>query len=191
MILTNFPAINEVFYQIYAAKMTINVFEQWVYAHEESLEKILPENDAFNLISLNYRDKYAHHEIEKLVYPFIDFRLIEKAQMMEVLNAIREANDTTQIVNALEQSYDFYSNGYYFFQTLALDYYLKIIELECEEYQDIDNFLAKQKLLVQSFYPTIIQESQKIYESLQNNTIVFENRFSERGNLIYTSHSSD
>ncbi len=49
------------FYEVLKHKISIQDFEQWVYETKE-LESELPEDTCINLISLNYKDKYAYNE---------------------------------------------------------------------------------------------------------------------------------
>lgn len=45
--------------------------EQWVYAHDAELEALLPNDVYLDLIALDFADKWALHEIEKLVGAYV------------------------------------------------------------------------------------------------------------------------
>ncbi|MEN7550457.1 hypothetical protein AAG747_21235 [Rapidithrix thailandica] len=53
------------FYEVLNHKMLLQDFEPWVYKTHE-LESELPEGIYTDLISLNFKEKYAHNQLEKI-----------------------------------------------------------------------------------------------------------------------------
>ena len=77
------------FYEVLKHKISIQDFEQWVYRTKE-LELKLPEDTYTDLISLNYKGKYAHNELEKIVEPFVDNGKFEIKRISKYLKSIIE-----------------------------------------------------------------------------------------------------
>jgi len=61
----------EMFWRAFAGEAPPAELEQWIYAHDAELEALLPDDVYLDLISLNFADKWALHEVEKLVGAYV------------------------------------------------------------------------------------------------------------------------
>ena len=61
----------ETFWRAFAGEITPAELEQWIYAHDAELEALLPDDVYLDLIALDFADKWALHEIEKLVGAYV------------------------------------------------------------------------------------------------------------------------
>ncbi|MEK3684426.1 hypothetical protein [Paenibacillus sp. FSL R10-2736] len=103
--------------------LSIINFEQWVYEHDE-LEDIFGEKEYLELISRDYKDKFAYHETEKQIRRLVNFGLFEQERITNMLNdlLINEAkSDKLEILGIL---YEEYCSGYNFLRYIALSYIL-------------------------------------------------------------------
>ena len=57
----------EMFWCTFAGEITSTELEQWIYTHNAELEALLPDDVYLDLISLDFADKWALHEVEKLM----------------------------------------------------------------------------------------------------------------------------
>lgn len=61
----------EMFWRAFAGEVLPAELEQWIYAHDAELEALLPDDVYLDLIALDFADKWALHEIEKLVGAYV------------------------------------------------------------------------------------------------------------------------
>ena len=61
----------ETFWRAFAGEITPAELEQWIYAHNAELEALLPDDVYLDLISLDFADKWALHEVEKLMGDYV------------------------------------------------------------------------------------------------------------------------
>ena len=61
----------EIFWRAFAGEVPPAELEQWIYAHDAELEALLPDDVYLDLIALDFADKWALHEIEKLVGAYV------------------------------------------------------------------------------------------------------------------------
>ena len=57
----------EMFWRAFAGEVPPAELAQWIYAHDAELEALLPDDVYLDLISLDFADKWALHEVEKLM----------------------------------------------------------------------------------------------------------------------------
>lgn len=111
--------IQNMFYSVYIKTIPIDIFEIWLYENDR-IENILGNELYFNLLNINYRDKYANLEVEKLIIPHIDFGRCETLRITGLLkNIVDEKGDFYAIMSQL---YDDYCKGYLFLRFLGLSY---------------------------------------------------------------------
>ena len=60
------------FFKVILGNDDIKALETWIY-HEPSLEEFLSPDDYLTLIGLDFNDKKAVIELEKLISPYLDF----------------------------------------------------------------------------------------------------------------------
>jgi hypothetical protein len=144
-------------YSFLNSEITIVEFEQWVYANANTLENELDETTFFELISFSYQLSGARYDLIKLLKPLINEADFEKYRILKLLNDTLVYSPNSQ--QNIAQFYDLYCGGYYFFQDLAFPYGL-----------DTDNNLAEE--IIQSYYPEIIVEIEKVIHWIENKEII-------------------
>ncbi|AIQ47920.1 hypothetical protein R70723_19930 [Paenibacillus sp. FSL R7-0273] len=101
--------------------LSISDFEQWVYTNEE-LEDIFGETEYYELITRNYKDKFAYHETEKQIQRLAHFGLFEQERIIRILNELLTDEDATRQLDRLYILYEEYCSGYNFLRYIALSY---------------------------------------------------------------------
>ena len=61
----------EMFWRAFAGEVPPVELAQWIYAHDAELEALLPDDVYLDLISLDFADKWALHEVEKLIGDYV------------------------------------------------------------------------------------------------------------------------
>jgi hypothetical protein len=125
------------------------MFESWLYENNE-IESILGNELYFNLLNINYREKYANLEVEKLILPHIDFGRSEFLRITDLLKSIEDGKD--DIYSIMSQMYDEYCSGYNFLRYLAFSFIRKNLlnsknELKSEA-KRLLCFLKKRELII-------------------------------------------
>lgn len=159
------------FYKVLTHRMTINDFEQWLYKNEQ-LDKQLPNNLYFDLISLNYTNEYVINELHNLLDNHVEFYKFEKSKIMECLQSIIDKDENCG--NAILMTYNLYCDGYNFLRKLGLEYGLCLID-------DYD-FSYFNKTLKDKFYPNIIEDAENALNWFKTDKIIFKNEFQEFSN---------
>lgn len=76
-------------------ELSIINFEQWVYEQDE-LEDIFGEKEYLELISRDYKDKFAYHETEKQIRRLVYFGLFEQQRITSMLNDLLTNEDKSE-----------------------------------------------------------------------------------------------
>ena len=107
----------EMFWRAFAGEAPPAELEQWIYAHDAELEALLPNDVYLDLIALDFADKWALHEIEKLVGAYVQrdsqaYRRYEDgAPVREVRQYLRrlaaQPDDTLAFENLLDYTQHF------------------------------------------------------------------------------------
>lgn len=107
----------EMFWRAFAGEVLPAELEQWIYAHDAELEALLPNDVYLDLIALDFADKWALHEIEKLVGAYVQrdsqaYRRYEDgAPVREVRQYLRrlaaQPDDTLAFENLLDYTQHF------------------------------------------------------------------------------------
>lgn len=107
----------EIFWRTFASEISPAELEQWLYAHDAEMEALLPNDVYLNLISLDFADKWALHELEKLMGDYVQRdsqayqRFADGAPMREVLHSLRrlaaQPNDTLAFERLLDGAQHF------------------------------------------------------------------------------------
>lgn len=112
------------FYKVlYTHELPISELETWLYNHQD-LEEEFGEQLYFELISMNYQQPHAKHELQKILQPYLDYGQFEEWKLRYVLQNLIEKND--RFTESLAVTYDMYCNGYEFLRDLALGYALSL-----------------------------------------------------------------
>jgi hypothetical protein len=172
------------FYEVLKHKINIQDFEEWVYATKE-LELELPENTYTDLISLNYKGKYAHNELEKIIEPFVDNGKFEIKRISKYLKSIIKRDENC--AESIETTYELYCSGYTFLRRLGLTYGLLISCPPVGNYQKSWNEItvAEQDELLDKLYPNIIVDAQNALRWIDKGKIIIKDSINELGEYEY------
>ncbi|GAA0075995.1 hypothetical protein UT300005_03730 [Clostridium sp. CTA-5] len=133
MAIMNKQDIELEFFDLLRQGLNIQEFEKWVYNIDE---KLLIEyygyNFYFELISLNYKDKYVMNELEKLLFSKVPFGKFEEIKIKALLEYI--IDDREDLIRAIQKLYDLYCCGYNFLRYIGLAYVLNGMPREYEAY---------------------------------------------------------
>ncbi|MDA1475863.1 hypothetical protein [Bacillus changyiensis] len=94
--------IQKQFYRVYKGHISIAEFEKWVYKTQD-IEKIYGNDFYFNLLDLDYTNKYIKNDLEKLILAIIPFGKFEQIRITSLLDHL--IFDNHDIVEILEQLY--------------------------------------------------------------------------------------
>ncbi len=175
--------IEQKFYDVLKHRIDLASFESWLYQND--LETELPEGKYIDLISLNYKDKYAHNELENLIKDLVDFGKFEIHKLKEILESIiRKDNNCAE---SIELTYEFYCSGYNFLRRLGLSYGLLVSCPPAGNYQKTWNeiTLSEQDELLNKLYPNIITDAENALDWLRKGKIIIKNSVDELGNYKY------
>ncbi|WP_102272085.1 hypothetical protein [Cytobacillus massiliigabonensis] len=172
--------IQKQFYNIYKGHISISEFEEWLYKTQE-IENVYGNDFYFNLLDLDYRNKYIKNELEKRIAMKIPFGEFEQTRIISLLeNIIYEKGDVVEI---LEQLYDDYCNGYSFLRFLGLTYITGIDavpKIQQRDKWDKDEFDSKREIL-NMINPKIINEAKRLLSFFQNGRLklIDENKYKD------------
>lgn len=158
-------------YKLIDRKIEIKNFEQWVYSEKE-LERILTPDDYLDLISSDYSLPSSLYEAEKILKPYIDIGKHLELNLHRVLQkVIDRPKDAHKFI---EQCYDMYCDGYNFLDNLGLGYGLHVSvppsNYGADTWQELKSH--EQLKLINSFYPAVAQEAQKVLLWLDTEKII-------------------
>ncbi|MEH0152583.1 hypothetical protein V6R21_00475 [Limibacter armeniacum] len=172
------------FYEVLKHKFDIKEFEQWVYQTKE-LESELPEEIYTDLISINYKDKYVHNELENIIEDFVDNGKFEIKRIKKFLKSIIDKDENC--AESIEITYDLYCSGYAFLRRLGLTYGLLVSCPPAGNYQKSWDEITKaeQNELLEKLYPTIIQDAQNVLNWFNENKIIIKDTINELGYYEY------
>lgn len=172
------------FHEVLEYKISIQDFEQWVY-ETKALEEELPEHIYTNLLSLNYKDKYAHNELEKIIHPFVYNAKFEIQRISGYLTSIIDRNEKCS--ESIKMTYDLYCAGYNFLQKLGMKYGILVSCSPSDNYDMAWDDLPKadQNAMLNEIYPNIITDAQNALTWIQKRKIVLKNTINASGNYEY------
>jgi hypothetical protein len=172
------------FYEVLKHKMNVEDFEKWLYASKE-LETELPENLYIDLISLNYKSKYVHNELEKLLKEYVNYGNFEIKKLKNILLSIIERDENC--AESIEMTYELYCTGYNFLRRLGLHYGLLVTAAPAGNYIKTwkEIRIEEQNELLNKFYPKIIIDAQNALAWIENGKIIIKNSLNERGEFQY------
>ena len=172
------------FYEVLKHKISIQEFERWVYKTQE-LEIELPEEAYTELISLNYKDKFAQNELERIVKPFIDNGKFEIKRISKYLKSIIDKDE--KCAESIEMTYDLYCSGYAFLRRLGLTYGLLISCPPAGNYQKSWNEITKEEQdeLLDKMYPAIIADAENALRWINEGKIIIKDTLHELGDYQY------
>jgi len=159
------------FFKTLIGEKSIIEFEQWLYKSKD-LEKQLSQEAYLDLISFNFRQPRALHELTKLLKGHIDLAEFETWKLQNLLDKVDQKQG--EYPRAILKFYDLYCSGYSFLDNLGYGYGL-ILECPYSKFS-VDSFdqltQDQQKGLADSFYPEISSEIQRVKNWLDTGKIV-------------------
>lgn len=177
--------IKEQFYKTIKGDISLDDFEQWLYADEE-LEKYLKSDDYLDLISLSFKKSGAKYELWKLLKKHIDLGEFETYKMLGLLYEAKQK--TERLPYILMEFYDLYCRGYDFFQDLGLGIGLTVKvptvnDITANTWNDLTS--EQQKEIVEFFSPELEECIEQVIYWLEKKRIVLTGEQDEIGHYEY------
>ena len=177
--------IKERFYKTIKGDISLDDFEQWLYA-DKKLEKQLRSEDYLDLISLSFKKSGAKYEIWVLLKKHIDLGEFETYKMLELLKEAQQK--TGRLPNILMEFYDLYCKGYNFLLDLGLGIGLavevpKVNSGTADTWDELT--LEQQKELLESFSPELEVCIQQVINWLENKKIILTGEQDAIGHYDY------
>jgi hypothetical protein len=159
------------FLQLLHREISLDAFEQWVYATPE-LEKALTRDSYLTLLCLDYRSPHAMHIIEQVLRLHVSAGRIETRTLHRYLTAVLQRGEN--LAQALEWFYDRYCHGYGFLYELGMEYGLSFVRLSHEGRSRSRNDVLQERLrqFLDRNYPDSVQEAEKVQRWLREGMIV-------------------
>lgn len=177
--------IRERFYNTIKGVISLDDFEQWLYADKE-LEKYLKSDDYLDLISLSFKKSGAKYELWNLLKKHIDLGAFETYKILTLLNEAKQKNERLPYI--LMEFYNLYCIGYTFFQDLGLGIGLTV------EVPRVDNNTAEtwdeltseqQKEMLARFSPELDECIEQVILWLDTKKIILTGEQDEIGHYDY------
>lgn len=176
-----------IIYKLISREIEIKEFEQWVYS-EKDLESLLSSDEYLDLISLGYKQPSSLYEAEKILKPHIDIGMYYEWYLRRVLQKVIE--HPIDAHKYIEQCYDMYCDGYGFLDNLGLGYGLAVTvppsEYNADSWHKLES--TDQKKLIESFYPSVREEAEKVVSWLDTGKIVFTGHDGDFQGIQYTDY---
>ena len=159
------------FFKTIKGDITLDDFEKWLYSDKE-LEKQLSPDDYLDLISFNFEQNGAKHQLCELLKKHIDFGEFETYKILELLKEAQQKNE--KLPQVLVELYDLYCKGYGFLQDIGLKFGLAIAAPEPADYWD-ELTAKQQKEVLNSFSPELEKCIEQLIHSLETKKLTFKN----------------
>lgn len=180
--------IQEIFFNTLNGEKSVLEFEQWLYVNKQ-LESILNADDYLDLISYGYKGENVKYDLYRLLEKHIDKGELEKRRIRNLL--IKTLTRDKELPELLMTFYDLYCRGYNFLDNLGLGYGLAV-EVP---YSQADSWYElteeQQKNLLNSFYPDIENEIQKVISWLDNEKVILTGIKDEYNHFEYIDNRTE
>jgi hypothetical protein len=182
--------IKQIFFDTLSGDKTVLEFEQWLYA-DKRLETILNSDDYLDLISYGYKANNAKYGLFKLLEKHIDKGELEKKRIYTLLT--KALNKDKELPEILMTFYDLYCKGYNFFDNLGLGYGLRVEVPGINNYEETWDDLseAEQTALLNSFYPDLETEINKVISWLDTGKIILTGVKDEYNHFEYIDNRTE
>jgi len=166
--------IELIFYKIYKKEMKVSEFESWLYSiDEKDIDEHFGEGFYLELASVNYKDKYAVFELEKLIYNKIPFGKYEADNLKFLLNGIIQG--TLDLVEVLGIMYELYCDGFTFLRYIGLAYILNGID-DLPRLRDKMNWneeaFINKRVALDSIESKLVLEAKRILSFIESGKII-------------------
>ena len=161
--------IKEIFFNLLSGDISLDDFEEWLYENEE-LEQLLTPDDYLDLISINFGKSHAVHDLHRLIEKHIDLGEYKTRQLLVILNNAKQKPLDLPLI--LMRFYDLYCDGYSFLDRLGLGYGLTVVvpHPAANSWEELEE--AEQNALLNSFYPELDTEIDRVISWLTNKSII-------------------
>lgn len=106
------------FFKVIMENGNLKDLENWIY-QEPSLLEVLGNDDYYELISLDFNQKFVLDSIQRIIFPYVDYTNYYFHHLKDILLSLQnQPND----MPLLAKVYELYCHGYEFLQSLAIDY---------------------------------------------------------------------
>lgn len=177
--------IRERFYKTIKGDISLDDFEQWLYANKE-LEAHLKSDDYLELISLSFKKSGAKYELWKLLKKHIDLGEFETYKMLGLLHEAKQKTERLSYI--LMEFYDLYCKGYNFLQDLGLGIGLavevpRVNNTTADKWDELNT--EQRKELLDSFSPELEDCIDQVIYWLETKKIILTGGLDEIGHYNY------
>ena len=182
--------IEQIFFDTLSGDKTVLEFEEWLYA-DKRLEAILNADDYLELTSFGYKSETAQKWLPRLLEKHIDKGELEKRRIHRLLTKV--LNRDKELPKILMTFYDLYCKGYNFFDNLGLGYGLRVEVPGINNYEETWDDLneAEQTALLNSFYPDLETEINKVIFWLDTGKVILTGIKDEYNHFEYTDNRTE
>ena len=182
--------IQEIFFDTLSGDKTVLEFEEWLYA-DKRLEAVLHPDDYLELISFGYKSDTAKKWLPRLLEKYIDKGELETRRICKLLT--KALNRNKELPEILMTFYDLYCKGYNFFDNLGLGYGLRVevpgINNYVKTWDDLNE--AEQTTLLNSFYPDLETEINKVISWLDTGKVILTGIKDEYNHFEYIDNRTE
>ena len=185
------PSIQDIFFETLIEDKTVLEFEQWFYA-DKQLEMIINSEDYLDLISYGYKADKAKYGLFRLLEKHIDKGELETRRIYRLLT--KALNRDEELPQILMTFYDLSCKGYNFFENLGIDFGLaiEVPRVENTSANNWDELTKEQQLnLLDSFYPDLEIEIEKVIYWLDNSKIILTGNKDEYNDFEYIDNRTE
>lgn len=163
--------LNIFIYQFLAGEHSLTELESWAYSTDE-LEAFIGPESYLELISLDFTKNSTKLDAERILRKHIKDGNYLNWALLKLMKKIIARSDDVHI--HIQETYEIYCRGYDFLRQLGLTYGLELVS----PYPHLDNWKSlpdqELKTIVDSFYPNITKDAQKVIDCLEGNKIEFK-----------------
>jgi len=183
--------IKERFFKTIKGDISIQEFEQWLYADNE-LEPILESGDYLDLISFSFKRSGAKYELWNLLKKHIDIGEFETYKLLELFYEAKHQSEKLPFI--LMDFYELYCKGLIFLREIGLRYGLSVVvprmaNVKADTWEELTE--SQQKRLLDSFTPNLENEIDKVIDWLETKKIIINGERDEIGYYVYDDFRTD
>jgi len=160
----------QIFFRLLDRDFSVKEFEQWIYRNSDNLEKELPTDLHFDLISLGYNQKDIFFQLKDKITPYININQFNIWRTKKLLEEIIQ--EKIDIVTSTRKLRDlFFDTGENFIPvTLGIGYESELDDVPApSEYDQWDSNALKEKLKKIEWYKDdIILDAKEFLATLDN-----------------------
>ena len=136
---------HKVLFSFLNRELAVQEFEKWLYEHDE-LERCVPSGAYRDLLSINYKGKYAYEDACGVIRQIIDVGVCEQERIKDLLGAF--IADESGIAELAERIYREHCAGCWFLEKIADAFITTADYDEFRIYGNRERLLAQRAALV-------------------------------------------